>query len=341
MKLGGLYRKIVSENIPFSVAIEVTTSCNQKCVHCYNDKRKTETLSLDKIKRILDEASELGSLFLTITGGEPMMREDIWDILDYSVQSNFATLLFTNGTLIGATEAARLKRIGVYWVDITLLGATSETHDRLTGISGSFESVMDAIRLLKKEEIGISIKTPVLTENFSELGRIREMVSEMKLLHIFSPVIYPRDNGNKEPVKHRLTNEQMTEYLKHYEKALKINPTGSFSCDLGKVMFAVSARGDVYPCLNVPYKLGNISDISINSLWENSSALKKIREDSEKPCYSFSKCNKKFWCFRCEGLALLERKKMFVSDSESCRMAELRKKIDVDKKGRTDQDEME
>lgn len=334
MDLGGLYKKIVKGNIPFFITIEVTTSCNQNCLHCYNIRDGSEEISFEQIRECLHEASDLGALFLGITGGEPLLREDIWDILDYAVRLNYATLLYSNGTLIGPSEARRLKETGVYWVDISVLGASSDTHDKITGISGSFDLTMRAIQLLKKEGVGIAVKTPVLRENFSELDKIKKKISSLGLLHIVSPVVYPKDNGDKEPLYHRLTDEQMKEYFRRYESNHKINPCGEFSCDLGRVMFAISARGDLYPCLCVPYSIGNVTKKGLRALWKDSPDLKYIREGSLKPSESCAKCHDLWWCFRCEGLAWLEKRKMFVPDSESCRMAKIRRQIDQEKEGK-------
>jgi len=337
MELGGLYKKIIKNNVPFYMAIEVTTSCNQNCLHCYNIRDKKHEISFSQIRRILKEASSLGALFLSITGGEPMQREDIWDILDYAVKQNFATLLYTNGTLIGPSEAQKLKSIGVYWVDITILGASSETHDRITGLPGSYDLSMRAIELLREKEVGVAVKTPALRENFAELHKIKKKMSSMGLMHIVSPVVYPKDSGDEEPLRHRLTDEQMKDYFRFHEPATRVNPLGEFSCDLGRVMLAISAKGDVYPCLCVPYNVGNISKNSLSSLWKDSVGLKYIREGSQVPCESFKKCDDMWWCFRCEGLAWLEKGEMFVADSESCRMARIRREVDLErerKKGR-------
>ncbi|MBN1273907.1 MAG: radical SAM protein [Candidatus Aminicenantes bacterium] len=323
-----MYKHIVDQNILFSLSIEITTLCNLNCVHCYNLKNIPDRLSLRHIKQVLKEASELGALFLSITGGEPMMRKDIWDVLDYAVKLNFATLLYTNGTLIGADEARMLKETGVYWVDITLLGATPSTHDKLTGCSGSFELTLNAIREIKNTGMGIAIKTPVLKENYSELNRIKNIAADLGIMHIFSPVIFPKDDGNKNPLNHRLTDKQMREYFMQHEKAARINPSGTFSCDFGKVMLAVSSQGDIHPCLNVPYPVGSIFKQSFKTIWKDSKELHQIRKNAENPCQSFIKCPYKYWCFRCEGLAWLEKKKLFVPDRESCRMAHMRKQVE-------------
>lgn len=332
MELGGLYKKIVENKVPFYIAIEVTTSCNQKCLHCYNIRDRKDEISFSQIREALKEASDLGALFFSITGGEPLLREDIWDILDCAVKLNYATLLYTNGILIGPAQARRLKKIGIYWVDITILGASSETHDRITGVPGSFDLSIRAIELLRKEDIGVAVKTPALKENFAELDELKKKISSMGLMHIVSPVVYPRDDGDEEPLKHRLTDEQMRDYFRYYEPADRINPFGEFSCDLGRVMLAISAKGDVYPCLCVPYSVGNISKDSLGSLWKNSHGFEYIRESSQVPCESFSKCDDKWWCFRCEGLAWGEKREMFVADSESCRMAKIRKEVDLERK---------
>lgn len=328
MELGGLYKTILDKNVPFSACLEVTTRCNNRCVHCYN--AGVHDLPLDVAKRCLREMAELGTLFLTVTGGEPMLREDIWEILEDSVRLGFATLLYTNATLIGKAEAGRLKEAGVYHVDTTLLGSSADTHDRLTRSQGSFEKTIAAIRHIRDAGMSILVKTPLLKENASEAVDIQRFVEGMGVQFMSSPLIFSKDDGDSGPLAHRLDDPQMKEFFKRGSVRSFLDYNGGYPCYMGISTLAVRADGEVHPCISVPMSGGNVKEVSLKKIWADSEKFSYIRGNRDKMILGCTDCGIKEWCFRCEGMAFFENG-IFTPAAELCRMARIRKEASVER----------
>ncbi|MGB3057551.1 MAG: radical SAM protein [Candidatus Omnitrophota bacterium] len=329
MELGGLYETIVSKNVPFFVTLEVTTRCNNRCSHCYNGDHCE--LPLDLCKKCIDEAAEMGALFLSLTGGEPLLRKDIWEIISYATERNFATLLYTNATLIGPEEVARLKDLGIYHVDTTLLGTGADTHDSITGIRGSFLKALEAVTLLRDAGISVAVKTPVMKENAAEVGGLKELMNYMGLDHIASPLIFPKDDGDTAPLSHRPDDDQVKNFFSGYDVKDLTERKGAYSCHLGRCTLAVRANGEVTPCICVPFSVGHLEEESLKDIWTKSGRLKEIRENTERPLSECADCRLVDWCFRCEGIAFTESGKLFTSSPELCRMARIRKEVCYDR----------
>ncbi|MBD3427009.1 MAG: radical SAM protein [Candidatus Omnitrophica bacterium] len=329
MRIGGLYDRLIEKNIPLFACFEINTDCNNRCVHCYNTER--HVLPLDALKRCMDEAADMGTLFLSITGGEPLLREDIWQILSYSARKNFATLLYTNATLIGREEALRLKEAGVYHVDTTLLGADPQTHDGLSGVKGSFDKTLKALELLKEQGISIAVKTPVMNRNADTIDDIQSLVESMGVLHIASPLIFARDDGDPAPLEYRASDEQLRSFFS--SRALKslFDNGACYSCHFGRCTFALRADGEVTPCISVPLSLGNVNERSLKEIWSDNPLLDHLRDAASRPLPECCGCEMAGWCFRCEGISFTEEGRLFARSGELCRMARIRKEVSHDR----------
>jgi MoaA/NifB/PqqE/SkfB family radical SAM enzyme len=147
-----LYNSAVTKRIPITGSFELTFRCNLRCVHCYcnlppNDQDAIEKeLTTEEVFDIFDQIAEAGCLWLLITGGEPLLRKDFLEIYTYAKKKGFIITLFTNGTLITEEIADYLKEWPPNKVEITLYGVTSETYERVTGISGSFKRCKRGIK---------------------------------------------------------------------------------------------------------------------------------------------------------------------------------------------------
>jgi len=175
-----LHQRVADQHIPISGSLEVTTRCNLRCQHCYipgewRANRSDTQLSLGEIKRILDQLTDAGCLWLLLTGGEPLLRRDFLDIYDYAKRKGLILTIFTNGTLVTPRIADFLAEWRPFKIEITLYGATQETYERVTGIPGSYTCCRRGIDLLLERNLPLSLKTIVMTLNHHELD-------EMKLL---------------------------------------------------------------------------------------------------------------------------------------------------------------
>ena len=153
---------------PLNVHLELTYRCNEQCVHCYcvvehgreQEVRRRE-LTLDEIRRVLDELADMGGLYLTLSGGEVMVRPDFFDIAEHARRRGFAYRVFTNG--IGLTEAKveRLAALEPLTVELSIFSADPEVHDAITRVPGSFRRLMAAIDRLQRHGVRVYLKTVV------------------------------------------------------------------------------------------------------------------------------------------------------------------------------------
>jgi radical SAM protein with 4Fe4S-binding SPASM domain len=194
-----LHERVVAQRIPISGSIEVTRRCNLSCVHCYNNlprndqkARRTE-LTYEEHCRLLDEMAEEGCLWLLYTGGEIFVGKDFLDIYSYAKKAGFLITLFTNATLITPRIAEYLAVWSPFSIEVSLYGSTATTHDRVTGVAGSFDGTMRGVRLLMEVGLPPIAKTMVLKSNAHELWEMKRFVEEeLGLEFRFDAMINPR-----------------------------------------------------------------------------------------------------------------------------------------------------
>ena len=135
---------------------ELTTACNLRCIHCHASGGKPfpNELTTDEAKRLLDQLAEVPEFrMMAFTGGEPLVRKDLFEPLAYSQALGFTNTMATNATLIDDDVARRLRRFGLVIAAVSLDGFTAEQHDNVRGISGSFEAAMRGMRALRRAGI--------------------------------------------------------------------------------------------------------------------------------------------------------------------------------------------
>jgi len=154
-----IVRKTLDKCIPFKVDWEITYRCNLRCAHCYQTGTSGDKASGDKeltteeIYSALDELADLACLYLTLTGGEILLRDDFFDIAKYARKKEFAIRLFTNGTLIDEKIADKIKILSPLSVEISLYGMDRLVHEDITKIPGSHEKTTNnrrSVRILFK-----------------------------------------------------------------------------------------------------------------------------------------------------------------------------------------------
>src|SRR5574341_1028662 len=165
---------------PYAVSWNTTYRCNLRCGHCYLDtnaltKQSTSELSTQEGFRLIDQMAELNpNLLLILTGGEPLLRRDIYDLALYASQKGMMVVLGTNGNLIDDDIAKKLKASGVTGIGISLDSIVPERHDKFRGISGAWDDTLNGIEACQRQGIEFQIQTTVTRENFSEIPNIIE-----------------------------------------------------------------------------------------------------------------------------------------------------------------------
>lgn len=207
--------------------------------------------------RILDDITEAGCLWVLFTGGEIFAREDFPDIYTYAKKKGLLITLFTNATLITSQIADHLAQWPPFSIETTLYGRTRKTHERITGIPGSFEKCLRGIQLLKERNLPLKIKTMAVTGNKHEIWDMKEFVQkDLGLEFRFDAMLNPRIDCSRHPLAYRLTPAEVVE-LDLLDPARK-DTWKSFACRFNGPVHAAAGSDEMYHCG------GGISSFSIN-----------------------------------------------------------------------------
>ncbi|MGD0906566.1 MAG: radical SAM protein [Candidatus Acidiferrales bacterium] len=313
-----LAAKALKLNIPLSVQLDLTYRCNERCVHCYLDHHDHGEMTTAEIKDLLDQMADAGVFYLTISGGEIMMRRDFFEILEYARLRTFCVKLKTNGILIRKKEADRIKALGVETVQISIYSHIPEVHDAITKLPGSLEQSIEAIRLLRAHGLNVVVANVVMTQNVNDYLPVRALAAELGAQFFVDPTITPMMDGDRSilnlnvdeaALREVFRNEALVGNVEEFcapplgpdEDALDMLP-----CSAGHTACYVSPYGDVYPCVQFPLPSGNVRRTKFVDIWRDSPQLQEVRSITLRDMPSCSKCTHGGTCTRCPGLAYLE-----------------------------------
>jgi SynChlorMet cassette radical SAM/SPASM protein ScmE len=300
--------------LPIHLAsILVTKRCNMSCLHCCTKSPiNGPELSLSEIKQAILDLKKYGVFEIAITGGEPFLRDDIFEILKFAKKHGFYLIVTTNCTLIDDKVIKKLKRLSQVDMRVSLDGSTPEINDRIRG-EGSFEKMMTGIKRLNDAGFILTGKTVVTRYNLDDLFNIADLAKKLKfkkmrfttLLASGSAKKNLEDIGIREhdfPKVRRITKRLLEKYgsiavgslieiyqrmekLKNLRKKFPHSTQAGFigKCSAGNSCVAVRSDGEVVPCtflLDMP--CGSLRKKSFGKIWESSPVLKHLRS-SERP----------------------------------------------------------
>ena len=314
------YKDLIARNYgkarPMNAQWEITFKCNHLCDFCYNSPTGQKELPTDDVLAGIDKIADFGVLFLTLTGGEPMVRPDFWKICEKAKTREFALRIYTNGFLIDAERARRLKEINPFEVEISIHGARPETHDKLTGIPGSLNKILSALEHLGREKIKTNLKCPITRWNQDELRDVRAIGDRYDMAVVFDPVITPRDDGDRSPLHLQATKEFLVRYfsaefadLRYGRPILKRDDeTIGANCGTGRTGFTIDPYGNIYPCVQWRRKIANIREVqSLAEIWYASDVLHQVRQIAmEIPKTTLRQSESGSFCNFCPGVAELQ-----------------------------------
>ena len=183
--------------VPISVQLDVTYRCNERCVHCYLDHDDHGEMTLAEIRDVLDQMAEAGVFFLTISGGEVLMRMDFFDILAHARARMFSVKVKTNAFMIREAEADRLARAGLSSVQVSIYSHRPEVHDAITKLPRSLERSIAGIRLLRARGVKVTIANVLMRSNLNDYAGVKELAAELGAEYTIDPTITPMMDGDR------------------------------------------------------------------------------------------------------------------------------------------------
>jgi AdoMet-dependent heme synthase len=322
--------------VPLNASIEITTRCNIRCLHCYNfdrdeprDACDTPELSTAEILRVMDELRAAGCLFLMFTGGEALSHPELFTFLDHARDLNFAVQLLTNGTMLRPGVAARLAAYrNLQGVSVSLYGATPEVHDAVTQMPGSWRRTWEGVDRLRRLGVVVRVKFIVMRQNAHEVGAMRAAADARGVSYMIDTVITSRHDGTHGSLETRLERAQLEGLYRGPLRDLasrgrRVTTEESFPCNCARGNLAVTAKGDVQPCVSVPLKAGNVREASIAELWKSAPVFQQIRGYKLGDYASCAPCDHKDYCRRNRGAAVTATGSYTGIDPFVCATAEI------------------
>lgn len=284
-------------NAPVSVIFELTRQCNLRCVHCFSNSGQAESneLTLPQIKNLINQFAEQKVLFLNFSGGEPLIRKDLVEILHFASQKKIAFDISTNGTLVNQEFVDALRGTRLDQVQISIDGL-QETHDKLRRCKGAFQKAVDAISLLRDAGYHIIIGTTINKSNLYEIEAIIDFAIEVKATTFKTTLFIPTGRGKCFQDDLYLNNQdvrriayQLLEKEKQVGNRIHIIKDGFYpwlikplkkpvprwmrannvGCAAGKETLFITANGDVIPCPFLgDYRIGNIIHTKLEEIWQ-------------------------------------------------------------------------
>jgi 12,18-didecarboxysiroheme deacetylase len=191
------------------VVWNVGRRCNLRCVHCYShsrDQEYTGELTRDEGMRLIDDLAAFGAPVILFSGGEPLMRPDIFDLIAHARQLGVRAVISTNGTLITPEVAARLKEFGLSYVGVSLDGL-EETNDRFRGVKGAFTRALEGIRNCQSAGIKVGLRFTMNRRNAQDIGGIFDLIEQENIPRVcFYHLVYA-GRGSK-LIKEDLSHEE-------------------------------------------------------------------------------------------------------------------------------------
>jgi heme b synthase len=300
------------------VAWEVTRRCNLACIHCRASSLHGPypgELDTQQCLRLLDDIAAFSKPIIILTGGEPLLREDIYEIADYGTKKGLRVVLATNGTFLTPEIVSKMRQAGIQRVSVSIDGQNAERHDAFRGVQGAFDAAMHGIEMLKQGGLEFQINTTITQQNLNQIEAILELAITLGAAahHIFLlvPTGRGKDLGNQSisaeayektlewfhqksqyaPIQFKATCAPHYFRIVHQKGQGKTVPyphgenTAAPSlhamtrgCLGGSSFCFISHTGQVQPCGYLEIDCGQIKERPFAEIWNHSPVFEDLRD---------------------------------------------------------------
>jgi len=331
----------------YSISWNITKRCNLNCDHCYLDADfrggfRVDELTTQECFNVIDQIAEVNpNAFLILTGGEPLLRPDIYEITRYAADRKFMVVLGTNGTIINRENAQKIKEAGAHGVGISIDSMDPGKHDQFRGVSKAWEKSMEAFDILNEVGVDFLIQMSVSDMNYKEIPDVIAFAEKIGAVafNLYFLVCTGRGQGNTD-----ISNEAYEEALKilyqeqmKYKGRLMINSkcapqykrvvyendpdsvyqrTYSGGCPAGTHYSRIGPEGNLTPCPFIAESVGNLKTDTFKNLWYNSPLMNQLRDRKslEGRCGT---CEFSAMCSGCRARAFAETGN-YMAEDPSC-----------------------
>ncbi len=268
---------------PTVCTLQVTTRCQANCIHCSaaRHKRTGESeLTTDEWKQVIRDAEKLGTVSVVFTGGEPLLRPDIYELIEWVDKDEAVALMFCNGVLLDDEHVAKLAKAGLWCIHVSLDSPDAKAHDEMRRVPGCFKKAVEGLKRCKDAGMLTGVSTYATPERLHN-GQVVEMIELAKSIGTDEITIFdvvPTGRLLLEDRKHLLSDEDKEELCRienEYNESkpplvitqAHVNGPTGVGCYAGWCQFYMTAHGDVTPCDFTPLSFGNVRQTSLDAIW--------------------------------------------------------------------------
>ena len=295
-----ILQKVRSRRLLHDVTLELTYACNLDCFYCYNDRGKQGTpLSLSRYRTLLEDLARMQTLFLMLTGGEPMMHPHFFEIGQMTRDLGFVVRVRTNGHTLSPRNVVRLlNEVDPYMVEVTLHGASAEVHDRQTRVPGSFDRLRRHLRHARSAGLRCGLVTTPTAWNEHQLESMIVLGDELGAPLRFQGPVGPRDSGDTDPLSIQPAREtwDRIEALMAERRMENTGDAGgpvtaseskarlhtgddiTATCSIGLASAEIDPYGNVQACIHIHESAGSLHQQSIEEIWSHSPLFTRVRQ---------------------------------------------------------------
>lgn len=285
------------------ISWNTTRECHLKCKHCYRDagEKDAAELSTAEGKALVEEIAKAGFKILILSGGEPLLREDIFELVAHARSVGLRPVFGTTGTTITTEVARKLKEAGAACIGISLDSAGPKIHDEFRQVPGSWQAAVEGMRNCREVGLPFQVHTTVVEQNYGEFEAITDLaIAEGAVAH---HVFFLVPTGRGKDIEADALRERQYEQLLHRilkkqkEVPIELKPTCapqfmriarqmgmsmrfSRGCLAGTAYCCIIPGGDVHPCPYLPVKVGNVREMPFSEIWRGAKMFKELRSDS-------------------------------------------------------------
>ena len=321
------------------ISWNTTNACNMYCAHCYRDAgcKAEEELNTEEAKKLLREIAKAGFKIMIFSGGEPLTRPDIFELVKYAADLHLIPVFGTNGTLITPEVAGKLKEAGAKGMGISLDSLDKAKHDKFRNFPGGWDGAVAGMKNCREAGIPFQIHMTIMDWNQVEVEDMVDFAVELgaKAVHFFFLVPTGRAKTiEEESLRAEQYESVLTRIMKKQQEVdIELKPTCApqflriadqlgyksrfhRGCLAGLSYCIISPRGKVQPCAYLNMELGDVHETPFDEIWENSEVLKKLRTlDYSGGCGT---CNYKGACGGCRARAAYYHEGDYMSEEPWC-----------------------
>jgi radical SAM protein with 4Fe4S-binding SPASM domain len=316
---------------------EMTTACNLNCIHCHasGGRRSPDELTTHEARDLIDQLAEVSEFrMMAYTGGEPLMRDDLFELLAYSHSLGFANTMATNATLIDDAVARRLRRHGLVIAAVSLDGFDANTHDYVRGQPGAFERALRGMRSLREAGILLHVNITAMTYNLDQIQPLMALVDELQTGIVLMYQLIPVGRGRdvEKATLDLSANERLIRFMARAQRQTRaiMEPVGGpqywpfllqragirsgpllrlaelvfHGCSAGRGFVYVKPNGDVWPCPFIEINCGNVRERPFTTIWKSSPVFEDLRNRETRLHGRCGDCTYRRLCGGCRGRSM-------------------------------------